>query len=152
MRDMLKKLVGEQEIDIEEEYRICDTHEELSSLEVKLGDASSNKSMLQQLSRIGGINYKDNTRNVMRRVMTNGCMSQYNMNGQRGKKKFKDFSNLLLLIEKAVLNNFKNATASDVQTTMSVAFKQAPDRSGGGGRKENDSVPNNVEVLPETHN
>ncbi|CAB4026559.1 Hypothetical predicted protein [Paramuricea clavata] len=68
-------------------------------------------------------------------LMNNEVMSGMNMNGNGGKVAFGKTTIFQLITEMALKNH--KGTESEVVQICSRLLKYAPDRKGGGGRKEN---------------
>eukprot|EP00111_Clytia_hemisphaerica_P011544 TCONS_00033884-protein len=75
IREELRKLTNDKEIDHHDnnlqEFQICESVEDFEKFEDNLTNPAYNKNMLKSMSKVGGNSWKDNTRNVMRRLMKN---------------------------------------------------------------------------------
>jgi len=141
--ETLKKMSTGMDVEGDEDVQVCGSFEELDEFESILSQNTHRKKILKNLSKIGGQQFEENTRNVMRKLMSNGLMSQMNKDGQRGKRRFLDFERVLELIKDAVLINFPpssdgtpKVTGAQVEKYMGMVLKRAPDRKGGAGRPE----------------
>ncbi|XP_028415726.1 uncharacterized protein LOC114539299 [Dendronephthya gigantea] len=108
--------------------------EELIALESSLADKDTRDVLLSRIIDIGGLNVRENVRNVMHRLMNNEVMASMNMKGKGSKYAFGSTKVFQAVVE-CVVKNQKTSEA-EVKQAVQQLLKYAPDRQGGGGRKD----------------
>ncbi|XP_052769754.1 uncharacterized protein LOC128209659 [Mya arenaria] len=93
--------------------------------------------MVQALSAIGGVNVRDNVKNILEKLMSNELISLFNMKGNNNKLSFKSSAICGIVIASAMKTKVKEGmTEHEVMLAVQTCLKYAPDRRGGGGRKK----------------
>lgn len=107
--------------------------EELMVIEESLRSQEEMRKLTGALTRIGGNTNAENARRILNKLMTNEVMALFSLKGKKGKRAFEPL-NLCTAVRGAVV---KTMGCTDVAAEAAIAagLKYAPDRQGGGGRR-----------------
>lgn len=116
-------------------FSVVDTIDDLNSVERSLEDKDFRTKMKTMLMKVGGMDEADGVKKCMQRCLSNAMMARMNLRGNKGKAAFCK-TILYAVIKECVLANFPRATESNIDLVIGKYLKYAPERAGGGGRKE----------------
>lgn len=139
IRDLLqnsqRKEANSQLLSTEFNFCVIDTTEDLNSAERSLEDKDFRAKLKTMLLKVGGMDEADGVKKCMQRCLSNAMMARMNLRGHKGKASFCK-TILYTVIKECVLANFPRATENSIDLVMGKYLKYAPERAGGGGRKE----------------
>ncbi|ELU09221.1 hypothetical protein CAPTEDRAFT_203936 [Capitella teleta] len=110
----------------------CADQIDFMELEAQLKDETNRRAVIAQLQNIGGADPKDAVRKILKRMMSNQLMASMNLKGKDSKSAF-DSTLLFAVLKEAVIKRH-DVMETDILMVTASCLKNAPDRSGGGGR------------------
>ncbi|XP_064614191.1 uncharacterized protein LOC135477907 [Liolophura sinensis] len=153
---MISKEASSGTIDVMDTFPIK-SMEELDGMENKIEDKEIAKSLVNQLSLIGGSNLKEATRRVMSQTISHNVALNLNWAGRKGWKgqqtePKRAFGGLRLCaaMKKAMLKNVAFKTTEDqVEREMMIWLRNACDRHGGRKRRAESQATVSVVTVSE---
>ncbi|KAF5302494.1 hypothetical protein FQR65_LT08584 [Abscondita terminalis] len=111
--------------------------EEMTILELKLESKDFTSYLVTALARLGGENYKDVVRRIMKKVITDDVAKSYSWQGHKGKLKFCS-TKLAIAILEAVkkFDKSNKATIKDIETAVAIWLTKATERIKTKSEKE----------------
>ncbi|XP_065672283.1 uncharacterized protein LOC136090107 [Hydra vulgaris] len=97
--------------------------------------------LVNQISRVGGANYKTSIKSIMQLVMSNSLRANFSMAGKRGQKKAFEKTKFYHAVFDSDLATYAESTRSTVRDFLKDYLKYAPDRLNGGGCKSSPRTP-----------
>lgn len=108
-----------------------DDEDDMMALDEVLLDEDRRRKIIQQISRIGGSDYKDAVKLAMKRILTKSFMCSCNLKGTGGKKAFEKTKLYTILIES--ITRKYGVVEENVRCEIAKKFKNAPFLNGGPG-------------------
>ncbi|XP_047128315.1 uncharacterized protein LOC124809006 isoform X3 [Hydra vulgaris] len=110
--------------------------EKFKEFDDTLSENDKKMCFLSRFENCGGATCHEYVRNIMNKVMSNGVMSEYNLNGKFNKLSFRKTNTMKLIV--ATVAKLKKYTEKDVENSIGVTLKHAPLRKGGVKNLRND--------------
>ncbi|CAH0547437.1 unnamed protein product [Brassicogethes aeneus] len=127
----LNNEIYQPEKTLQSEIKIMNTTDDLKEFDLKLNNKGYFKTMLINLSLIGGNSLNETIRNVMKRLLAHRLQLQCNWTGKLGKHNFSSHKNLNNLIVETVRLKYKESTVVEIENTIKTWLRGAFDRGGG---------------------
>ncbi|XP_057300893.1 uncharacterized protein LOC130654746 [Hydractinia symbiolongicarpus] len=102
-----------------------DNREELELCEERLGNPEDFTAMKQQISQIGGVDYRDAVRLAMNRIFTTTFMAQANLKGKKDKVPLEGKLIYRIIVE-SVNERFKDANEQEMRRIIGTKLRNAP--------------------------
>ncbi|KAF5275887.1 hypothetical protein FQR65_LT04126 [Abscondita terminalis] len=87
--------------------------------------------MVAYFNQIGGKDYKDTVRNILRKLFTTDLCKRYNWCGRGEKENFNQYKNILQLILGVTRKQYNASTFKDIDDVIKIWLRNAGDRDGG---------------------
>ncbi|XP_047137103.1 uncharacterized protein LOC124813724 isoform X2 [Hydra vulgaris] len=110
--------------------------EKFKEFDDTLSENDKKMCFLSRFENCGEATCHEYVRNIMNKVMSNGVMSEYNLNGKFNKLSFRKTNKMKLIV--ATVAKLKKYTEKDVENSIGVTLKHAPLRKGGAKNLRND--------------
>ncbi|KAF5274154.1 hypothetical protein FQR65_LT17076 [Abscondita terminalis] len=113
------------------EFHILQTIEETKNFEKKLEDSKYFSEMVAYFNEIGGRDYKDTVRNILRKLFITNFCKRYNWCGRGEKENFNQYKNILQLILGVTRKQNSASTFNGIDDVMKIWLRNARNRDGG---------------------
>ncbi|XP_055853566.1 uncharacterized protein LOC129917196 [Episyrphus balteatus] len=119
------------ELKIPENLLPISTHEQLDSLEEKIGtDPAFRRSLIRKLSTFGGLSASKTMRTISKCMFGDELLAQYSWYGTNSKKKFDSYKLIFEVVVEAVRERFPSFSDTEGASYMKTYLKQARFRQG----------------------
>ncbi|CAL1685189.1 unnamed protein product [Lasius platythorax] len=104
------------------------TLEELDIYENELRNENLIKKLATGLARLGGSNYKECTRRIMSKVMTDELASHFSYKGHKSKKNFSKLQISIAVLDAVKIYDKKETSIKEMESVIVIWLSKAPER------------------------